>query len=167
MHADYSCDAEMTLKEARVAAKAAGLGMILTEHWDRDYPTNPESFIFDINDYFKKNAPYRSDTVLLGIEMGLQPHTIEDDRIVAKSHPFDEIVGSMHCYRGQDMYERTTYDALPKIRPWGTILRIPSNASNRIRTLTPMVTSTISAATGPMKIRTSITASMLICGTRS
>ena len=63
MHADYSCDAEMTIKDAMEAAKAAGLGMILTEHWDRDYPTNPESFLFDINDYFKKNAPYRSDTV--------------------------------------------------------------------------------------------------------
>ena len=56
MHADYSCDAEMTIKDAMEAAKAAGLGMILTEHWDRDYPTNPESFLFDINDYFKKNT---------------------------------------------------------------------------------------------------------------
>lgn len=114
MHADYSCDAEMTIKDAMEAAKAAGLGMILTEHWDRDYPTNPESFLFDINDYFKKNAPYRSDTVLLGIEMGLQPIPIEEDRMVAKSHPFDEIVGSMHCYRGLDMYERTTYDGVAK-----------------------------------------------------
>lgn len=57
MHADYSCDAEMTIKDAMEAAKAAGLGMILTEHWDRDYPTNPESFLFDINDYFKKTHP--------------------------------------------------------------------------------------------------------------
>ena len=96
--------------------------MILTEHWDRDYPTNPESFLFDINDYFKKNAPYRSDTVLLGIEMGLQPHTIEEDRMVAKSHPFDEIVGSMHCYRGLDMYERTTYDGVAKDQAVGYYL---------------------------------------------
>ena len=122
MHADYSCDAEMTIKDAMEAAKAAGLGMILTEHWDRDYPTNPESFLFDINDYFKKNAPYRSDTVLLGIEMGLQPHTIEEDRMVAKSHPFDEIVGSMHCYRGLDMYERTTYDGVAKDQAVGYYL---------------------------------------------
>ena len=122
MHTDYSCDAEMTIKDAMEAAKAAGLGMILTEHWDRDYPTNPESFLFDINDYFKKNAPYRSDTVLLGIEMGLQPHTIEEDRMVAKSHPFDEIVGSMHCYRGLDMYERTTYDGVAKDQAVGYYL---------------------------------------------
>ena len=60
--------------------------------------------------------------MLLGIEMGLQPHTIEEDRMVAKSHPFDEIVGSMHCYRGLDMYERTTYDGVAKDQAVGYYL---------------------------------------------
>ena len=44
MHADYSCDAEMTIKDAMEAAKAAGLGMILTEHWDRDYRSDRVRF---------------------------------------------------------------------------------------------------------------------------
>lgn len=114
MHADYSCDAEMTLQGAMEAAEKLGVGIILTEHWDRDYPTNPESFIFDINDYFQKDGPFRSERVLLGIEVGLQPHTIEADRKMTASHPFDEVVGSMHCFQHLDMYEPTTYEGLTK-----------------------------------------------------
>jgi histidinol-phosphatase (PHP family) len=122
MHADYSCDAEMTIGEAVETAKKLGIGMILTEHWDRYYPTNPEAFLFDINDYIKKNAKYRSDRVLLGIEMGFQPQAIEEDKVVAKSHPFDEVVGSMHCYRGLDMYEPTTYEGVTKDQAVGYYL---------------------------------------------
>ena len=56
MHADYSCDAHMTLQEAKEAAEKAGIGMILTEHWDREYPTNPDMFQFDLDEYFAKSA---------------------------------------------------------------------------------------------------------------
>lgn len=113
-HADYSCDAEMTIKTEIEAAEKLGIGVILTEHWDRYYPTNPEMFLFDIDDYFKKDSPYRSDKVLLGIEVGLQPKAIEEDRKVTQSYPFDEVVGSMHCFEGLDMYEPTTYEGLTK-----------------------------------------------------
>ena len=113
-HADYSCDAEMTIKTEIEAADKLGIGFILTEHWDRYYPTNPEMFLFDIDDYFKKDGPYRSDKVLLGIEVGLQPNAIEEDRKMTTAHPFDEVVGSMHCFEGLDMYEPTTYEGLTK-----------------------------------------------------
>ena len=97
-HADYSCDAEQTIQEAAAAAEAQGIGIILTEHWDRYYPTNPEMFLFDIDDYFKKDGPFRSGRVLLGIEVGLQPRAIEEDRKMVQAHPFDEVVGSMHAF---------------------------------------------------------------------
>ena len=113
-HADYSCDAEQTIQDAAAAARAQGIGIILTEHWDRYYPTNPEMFLFDIDDYFKKDGPYRSSQVLLGIEVGLQPRAIEEDRKMVQAHPFDEVVGSMHCFDGLDMYEPTTYEGLTK-----------------------------------------------------
>lgn len=56
MHADYSCDAEMTIKDAMEAAKAAGLGMILTEHWDRDYPTTRKAFFLTSTIISKKRT---------------------------------------------------------------------------------------------------------------
>ena len=72
-HCEFSCDSKMTLQQAADTAAKLGIGIILTEHWDYEYPTNPEQFLFDRDAYFKKNLPLRSDNVLLGIEVGMQP----------------------------------------------------------------------------------------------
>ena len=114
MHADYSCDAHQTIVQAIAASKAAGVGMILTEHWDRDYPTNPEEFQFNIPEYFAKNNKYRSERVLLGIEVGMQKHLAVIDDKTIKEYPFDEVIASMHCMQGRDMYEPTSYTGLTK-----------------------------------------------------
>lgn len=114
MHADYSCDAEMKLPEAMAAAKAKNIGMILTEHWDRYYPTNPEMFLFDIKEYFEKNSKYRAQDVLLGIEVGMQPHAAKEDAEMIASYPFDEVIASMHCFIKKDMYEPTSYEGMDK-----------------------------------------------------
>ena len=114
MHADYSCDAHQTIVQAIAASKVAGVGMILTEHWDRDYPTNPEEFQFNIPEYFAKNNKYRSERVLLGIEVGMQKHLAVIDDKTIKEYPFDEVIASMHCMQGRDMYEPTSYTGLTK-----------------------------------------------------
>ena len=67
MHCQYSIDSKMSAEEAKAAALQQNLGIIITEHWDEDYPTNPEAFVFDIEDYFKKFGPYRSKNLLLGM----------------------------------------------------------------------------------------------------
>ncbi|MBR5582273.1 MAG: histidinol-phosphatase, partial [Phascolarctobacterium sp.] len=54
MHCDFSTDSSMTLEEAIAAAEKENIGMIVTEHWDYDYPTNPCEFIFDLNAYYEK-----------------------------------------------------------------------------------------------------------------
>ena len=51
MHCDYSCDSHMQFADAIAAAEAEKIGMIVTEHWDYDYPTNPDAFTFDIDEY--------------------------------------------------------------------------------------------------------------------
>lgn len=114
MHADYSCDAEMKLPEAIATAENLGIGIILTEHWDRFYPTNPEMFLFDIDDYFAENSQYRSEKVLLGIEIGMQPAAAAEDEQLVKKYPFDEVIASMHCFIGKDMYEPTSYKGMTK-----------------------------------------------------
>ncbi len=114
MHAEYSCDAHQTIVEAIEAAKIAGIGIILTEHWDSDYPTNPAEFKFDVQDYFAKNNKYRSEAVLLGIEVGMQQHVAELDNATIQAYPFDEVIASMHCVHGRDMYEPTSYEGLSK-----------------------------------------------------
>ncbi len=114
MHAEYSCDAHMKITEAIAAAREQNLGMILTEHWDRFYPTNPEMFMFDLKDYFAQNSKYRSEDVLLGIEIGMQPAAALEDEKLVQEYPFDEVIASMHCFVGKDMYEPTSYVGLTK-----------------------------------------------------
>ena len=109
MHCDYSCDSEMKFADAIGAAAEQGIGITVTEHWDYDYPTNPEAFIFDIDDYFARLQPLSSDKVLRGIEIGMQTHTAAEDKKVAQAHPFDYVLGSIHCIGGRDLYEQTCY----------------------------------------------------------
>lgn len=114
MHCQYSIDSKMTIDDALAAAKEQNIGMIITEHWDEDYPTNPEAFVFDIEDYFAKFGPYRNHNLLLGIEIGMQENTAANDNLLGQKYPFDFILGSMHCVNRRDLYEEKTYDGKTK-----------------------------------------------------
>ncbi len=113
-HCEFSCDSQMTLVQAIAAAEKAGVGFIVTEHWDYEYPTNPDKFLFDRDAYFAKYAPFRSEKVLLGIEVGMQPHLAEKEDRVAADYPFDFVLGSMHMMNRLDLYEKTTYRGLTR-----------------------------------------------------
>ena len=115
MHCEFSCDGEMTLKQAIAAAEKQGIGIIITEHWDYDYPTNPEEFLFDIDAYFKNFEPLRSERVLRGIEIGMQRQTAARDEAVAAGHDFDYVLASIHCVGGKDLYEPVCYDGRKRI----------------------------------------------------
>lgn len=110
MHCDYSCDSHMEFAAAIAAAQAQNIGMIVTEHWDYDYPTNPTAFIFDIDEYFARLQPLCSDKVLIGIEIGMQTHTAAADKKVAQGHVFDYVLGSIHCIGRRDLYEPACYE---------------------------------------------------------
>lgn len=114
MHCQYSIDSKMTIDDAKAEAGKQQIGIIITEHWDENYPTNPEAFVFDIDDYFKKFNPYRSKTLLLGIEIGMQESVAANDNLLGKKYPFDFILGSMHCVNGRDLYEEKTYSGKTK-----------------------------------------------------
>ena len=95
----------------------------MTEHWDYEYPTNPEQFLFDREAYFKKNLPLRSDNVLLGIEVGMQSHLAEKEDKVPEGYPFDFVIGSIHMMNRLDLYEVTTYKGLSKEETMHDFLR--------------------------------------------
>ena len=65
MHCRYSIDSKMNIDEAKAAAEKLGIGMIITEHWDEDYPTNPEAFVFDIGDYFARKPLFLILAIIL------------------------------------------------------------------------------------------------------
>lgn len=109
MHCDYSCDSHMEFSDAISAAAEKNVGMIITEHWDYDYPTNPDAFTFDIDEYFRSLQPLCNDRVLIGIEIGMQTHTAKEDDAIAAAHPFDFVLGSIHCAGRKDLYEPAFY----------------------------------------------------------
>lgn len=109
MHCDYSCDSHMKFADAIAAAAKAKIGMIVTEHWDYDYPTNRDAFVFDIDEYFARLKPLCKDSVLIGIEIGMQTHIAAEDNKVAGGHDFDFVLGSIHCIGKRDLYEPTCY----------------------------------------------------------
>lgn len=114
MHCNYSCDSHMEFDDAVAAAESQNIGIVFTEHWDYDYPTNPDAFIFDIDEYFSVTGKLRSEKILTGIEIGMQVHTAAADDKVAAGHPFDFVLGSIHCVQRQDIYERAFYQGRSK-----------------------------------------------------
>lgn len=114
LHCDFSTDAHMKIGEAVEQARKAHVGIIVTEHWDEDYPTNPKEFWFDVNEYFERFLPYRNENVLLGIEIGMQKHLFENNERLARENDFDFVIGSMHCVNRRDLYEPVSYEGLNK-----------------------------------------------------
>lgn len=109
VHADFSVDAKLTIKEIIAYTQEENMGIIITEHLDYSYPTNPLEFVFDPEEYFTKFSPYRKDKLLLGVELGLQYVCHNDNRKVAKKYPFDMIIGSIHVASGMDVYDKKFY----------------------------------------------------------
>ena len=53
VHCGFSSDSTMTLEQAWSQVKdEPKRGMIVTEHWDYEYPGDPKKFIFDRDAYF-------------------------------------------------------------------------------------------------------------------
>lgn len=72
-HCEFSCDSKMTLQQAADTAAKLGIGIILTEHWDYEYPTNPEQFLFDREAYFKRTCPCAATTFCWASKWGCSP----------------------------------------------------------------------------------------------
>ncbi len=122
LHTHFSGDSAMTFQEAVVAADKKGVSVIVTEHMDLDYPDNPETFVFDPAEYFQELGPFRTDKILLGVELGLRPECREENRRMAASYPFDEIIGSIHVVDGIDIYRPQFTRGVSKKSAYGRYL---------------------------------------------
>ena len=91
-HTAFSTDSRMTLEEAMEAAATKEIGLIITEHMDYDYP-QPGAFLFEPQEYLAAYAPYRSEKLLLGVEIGMRAECKAANRTLLESHPFDQVIG--------------------------------------------------------------------------
>ncbi|HWR38733.1 MAG TPA: histidinol phosphate phosphatase [Patescibacteria group bacterium] len=113
LHTTVSTDSRMTLAEAMDRARQLGLGITLTEHMDLSYP-RPDAFLFDVDRYFDAYGAYRSQEVLLGIEVGMRVDCREENRRLAARTDFDYVLGSVHVIDNMDLYDTGFYQERDK-----------------------------------------------------
>ena len=99
----FSTDSCMEIAEVLRKQRQNGLGVVLTEHMDYEFP-EPQVFAFDPAAYFSAYGPYRNDRFLLGVETGLQCSVREKNRALISTHPFDMVIGAIHVVCGRDLY---------------------------------------------------------------
>lgn len=115
VHSTFSTDSNMKAETACEAAIKAGLqGIAFTDHVDFDYPGYSNEFMFDLGDYqkFMNNLKSKYNTklkVLRGVEVGIQPHVIDDSFNLISKYELDYILASVHVIDGQDVYEVEFY----------------------------------------------------------
>lgn len=105
VHTAFSVDSKMPIEDAIRTASNKGLGIVITDHMDiNDY--KQDTFIFDVDDFFKTYSPLRSDKVLLGIEMGFRKEAAVRNQTIVDAYEFDFILGSVHTpYATTNPYE--------------------------------------------------------------
>ncbi|SFC77360.1 histidinol phosphate phosphatase [Clostridium uliginosum] len=103
IHTELSSDSDMKITEAILKANDLNIGLILTEHLDQDYPVT-DLFKIDIPNYFNKYLKYKSDNLLLGIEIGLTLPSFDIINEKANNFDYDFILGSVHSVYDEDIY---------------------------------------------------------------
>lgn len=110
MHTDFSGDSDSSPESMIEQAVSLGMDKLcITDHYDYDYPDEPELFLIDFDKYFLKlndlRDKYRKQIDLrIGVELGLQPHIAEHLWQISKKYPFDFIIGSSHVVDKCDPY---------------------------------------------------------------
>lgn len=102
VHTNFSSDSTAPMEVMIRGAIAKGIQeMVLTDHLDFDYPGNPNLFLVDWDQYLAefyrlKDIYQKQITILFGVEIGAQPHVIEQINQVVRKYPFDFVICSTH-----------------------------------------------------------------------
>lgn len=104
MHTEFSTDSTMKIEEIIKKIREWNLGAIVTEHVDLNYK---DKNLFKINpeDYFKGYSLYRTNKLLLGVEIGMSNRFSKDYEQLITEYPFDYVIGSLHEMFDIDLYE--------------------------------------------------------------
>ncbi len=108
MHTSFSTDSKMNIEAAIKKASELNMGIITTEHMDLNFP-DKDQFRFDPKEYFKEYSKYRSNKVLLGIEIGMIADQALENKKLIESYPFDYVIGSIHIVDNVDVMTEEFY----------------------------------------------------------
>lgn len=114
VHSQHSPDGKMTMDEACKKAISIGLKEIaFTDHIDIEssdgkfHKDELEKYIEDIE---KMQEKYKDQlTIKKGMELGLQPKTVDQFDLLVETFPVDFVIASVHTVDGVDPYLREYY----------------------------------------------------------
>lgn len=112
-HTGFSDDCDVTMEDMLEGALARGIKTLaITDHYDPGYPDPEFPFIIDFDGYLKALPEAQKKyagkmEILAGLEVGIMHGKFEEISKQVNSYPYDIIIGSFHCHRGDDLY---TYD---------------------------------------------------------
>jgi histidinol-phosphatase (PHP family) len=125
IHCNYSGDSPAPMEEMiKQAIKLNMHTICFTDHMDMDFPYTPRSadriFTLDtdpyIFDYVKNKEKYKDQIkILLGVEIGLQPHIANEITEYVNNYDFDFVIGSSHVCHGMDPYQKEFFEGRPEI----------------------------------------------------
>lgn len=99
-------DSDASLDDVVLTSIKKGIKYLcITDHHEidgkfKDYQINTSEYYHVLSEYQEKFKPEIS--ILIGVEMGLQPHVKNEVNEVLSSIPFDFVIGSTHLIRGYD-----------------------------------------------------------------
>ena len=102
IHSEASPDGKIPPDEAIAILKNKGLGCTFTEHIEYSAELEP-IFCVDFEKYPKDYIEYKSDSVMLGVELNLIPEALELNRQHGLDPAFDFVIGSVHVVDGIDL----------------------------------------------------------------
>ncbi len=108
-HSNFSSDSDTPMEKNIEKAISLGLKEIaITDHIDFDYPDINYPFMFDYKEYAQKINSLRQKyenkiKIILGVEIGMQPHVYDEIKNLVNTNKYDFIIGSTHCVEKFDL----------------------------------------------------------------
>ena len=120
LHSDFSGDSETPMEQMIQKGISLGLkSLCFTEHQDINFPDSPDGpgsiFLLNTDSYLYDLARLKEKyqnriRILFGVELGLQPESMREISVYAKSYDFDFIIGSSHICHEKDPYYPYFYE---------------------------------------------------------
>ena len=126
VHSEFSPDSTLNAYCACEAAIKSGLdGIVFTDHLDIDFPGGWP--LIDFGQYISEISLIQDKykdrlKVLKGIEVGIEPHVLDETLDIVNGYDFDYVLASIHVIDGIDPYVDKEYYNKDKNKAYGAYL---------------------------------------------